>query len=133
MVTVFIWRGPASHKNNSQLRNVCQGFIYIFQGTVTLVIQLCGTYSQNCYQFLTPRTSLCFYVFTFPNHELLSQHFTSKDKDTGTRTWFCYYCNSHPSPMLHHYHISCWSPNLPCFHLCCFLSTELFSQLTLIA
>ena len=45
-------------------------------------------YCLNCYQFLSPTVILCFYTFTFPTHSLLSQHFTSKDKDTGACTRF---------------------------------------------
>ena len=54
-------------------------------------------YSLNCYQFPWPTNILCFYIFTFPNQEFLSQPcwdsgeaweneaktFASKDKDTG--------------------------------------------------
>ena len=54
-------------------------------------------YSLNCYHFPWPTNILCFYIFTFPNQELLSQPcwdsgeaweneaktFASKDKDTG--------------------------------------------------
>ena len=42
----------------------------------------------DCYQFPSPIVILCFYTFTFPTHSLLSQHFTSKDKDTGACTRF---------------------------------------------
>ena len=45
-------------------------------------------YCLNCYQFPSPTVILCFYTFTFPTHSLLSQHFTSKDKDTGACTRF---------------------------------------------
>ena len=45
-------------------------------------------YSLNCYQFPSPTALLCFYIFTFPNHHLLSQHFTSKYKDTEACTQF---------------------------------------------
>ena len=47
--------------------------------------QIC---SLNCYQFPSQTTLLCFYIFTFPNHLLLSQPFITKDKDTWTCTWF---------------------------------------------
>ena len=36
--TVFIWRGSASYRN----KTVWQAFIYIFQGTGSSVILLCG-------------------------------------------------------------------------------------------
>ena len=45
-------------------------------------------YCLSCYKFPSPAVILCFYIFTFPNYLLLSQHFTSKDKDTGACTWF---------------------------------------------
>ena len=45
-------------------------------------------YRLNCYQFLSPTAILCFHIFAFPNHYLPSQHFPTKDKDTGASTLF---------------------------------------------
>ena len=50
-------------------------------------------YCLNFYKFCNPTANLGFLgnIFTFPNHYLLSQHFTSKDQDTGAHTWFHLY------------------------------------------
>ena len=50
-----------------QLRNLCQVFIYIFQGTGSSVT-LWLVYTLKCYQFLGPATVLTFYIFINPNH-----------------------------------------------------------------
>ena len=84
---VFIWWRSACSKNNL--------------GTYVRPLYLSGNcefsdsamwqiYSLNCYPFPSPTAILCFYIFTFPNHQILSQPFTSKDKDTRACTQFQY-------------------------------------------
>ena len=61
-------------------------------------------FSLNCYQFPSPTAILCFYIFVFPNHQLLSQHFTSKDK--GTSLFLCLHYSAKSLP-------SCLTPRDP--------------------
>ena len=62
VVTIFIWFCFLQ----KQLRNLCQAFIYIFQGTGSSDDStMWRIYSLNCYKFPGPTANLCFYIFTF--------------------------------------------------------------------
>ena len=67
-------------------------------------------FSLNCYQFPSPTAILCFYIFVFPNHQLLSQHFTSKDKGTSLFLCLRYSAKSLPSGLTPRDPMNCSPP-----------------------
>ena len=64
VLALFIWCGSASCQNNL---GMCVKPLS-FRELEVVDCTMWQIYSLHCYQFSGPKASLCFYIFTFPNH-----------------------------------------------------------------
>ena len=76
-----------------------QSAVFIWRGVSGLYLYLSGnweisdsavwqSYRLQCYQFHSPASTRCFYLFTFPDRYVLGQRFALKGEDMGSCAWF---------------------------------------------